>query len=277
MELQYNRSLRRSLIHWVQYLGLKPAKHHRMLLEALQSVAEGQIDRLAIFMPPGSAKSTYASILFPPWYLGHHLAHSTASSNSILNPGLPGLPGLGTCLDAADHLADPSSGVMGGWARAGNQTIHARLPMDRARNILAASHTTELATRFGRRVRNLIQEHGHVLGLEMSEDSAAADRWALAETCGGSEYYAAGVDTGIAGFRADLAIIDDPVRSRADADSSTTRERHWEWYKSDLLPRLRPGAAIVLIMTRWHEDDLAGRILAEAERGSVTAALPLAG
>jgi hypothetical protein len=158
---------------------------------------------------------------------------------------------------------------MGGWARAGNQAYSARLPLAQARNILAASHTTELATRFGRRVRNLIQEHGHVLGLEMSEDSAAADRWALAESCGGSEYYAAGVDTGIAGFRADLAIIDDPVRSRSDADSSTTRERHWEWYKSDLLPRLRPGAAIVLIMTRWHEDDLAGRILAEAERGQI--------
>jgi hypothetical protein len=167
---------------------------------------------------------------------------------------------------------------MGGWARAAPGALDARsarLPLDRARNILAASHTTELATRFGRRVRNLIQEHGHVLGLEMSEDSAAADRWALAESCGGSEYYAAGVDTGIAGFRADLAIIDDPVRSRSDADSSTTRERHWEWYKSDLLPRLRPGAAIVLIMTRWHEDDLAGRILAEAERGSVTRSVTL--
>jgi hypothetical protein len=166
--------------------------------------------------------------------------------------------------------------MMAGWARADNQAIHARhWRLDRARNILAASHTTELATRFGRRVRNIIQEHGHVLGLEMSEDSTAADRWALAESCGGSEYYAAGVDTGIAGFRADLAIIDDPVRSRSDADSSTTRERHWEWYKSDLLPRLRPGAAIVLIMTRWHEDDLAGRILAEAERGSVTRSVTL--
>jgi hypothetical protein len=268
MELQYNRSLRKSLIQWVQYLGLKPATHHRMLLEALQAVAEGQIDRLAIFMPPGSAKSTYASILFPPWFLGYHLASSTNSSSADPRQGA----------EAADHLAVPSAGKMQGWARAAPGALDARsarLPLDRARNILAASHTTELATRFGRRVRNLIQEHGHVLGLEMSEDSAAADRWALAESCGGSEYYAAGVDTGIAGFRADLAIIDDPVRSRSDADSSTTRERHWEWYKSDLLPRLRPGAAIVLIMTRWHEDDLAGRILAEAERGSVTRGVTL--
>ena len=80
------------------------------------------------------------------------------------------------------------------------------------------------------------------------------------------KYDAAGVDTGIAGFRADLVLIDDPVRSRADADSGTLRDRHWDWYKSDLIPRLKPGAAIVLIMTRWHEDDLAGRLLAEADR-----------
>jgi len=132
--------------------------------------------------------------------------------------------------------------------------------------MLAASDTTELAARFGRRVRNLIIEHGAMLGLELSEDSTAAGRWALTENTGGSEYYAAGVDTGIAGFRADLALIDDPVRSRSDAESSTLRDRQWDWYKSDLLPRLRPGAAIVLIMTRWHEDDLAGRLLAEAGR-----------
>ena len=90
-----------------------------------------------------------------------------------------------------------------------------------------------------------------MLGLELSEDSTAADRWALTENTG---------------IRADLALIDDPVRSRSDAESSTPRDRQWDWYKSDLLPRLRPGAAIVLIMTRWHEGDLAGRLLAEAGR-----------
>jgi len=62
-------------------------------------------------------------------------------------------------------------------------------------------------------------------------------------------------------------VIDDPIRSREDADSERLRDKTWDWYKSDLLTRLRPGGWVVLIQTRWHEDDLAGRILSEMERG----------
>jgi hypothetical protein len=62
-------------------------------------------------------------------------------------------------------------------------------------------------------------------------------------------------------------LIDDPVRSREDADSERIRDKTWDWYKSDLLTRLRPGGWVILIQTRWHEDDLAGRIMAEMERG----------
>jgi hypothetical protein len=62
-------------------------------------------------------------------------------------------------------------------------------------------------------------------------------------------------------------IIDDPVRSREDAASETIRDKNWEWYKSDLYTRLKPGGRIVLIQTRWHEEDLAGRILADMETG----------
>jgi len=98
----------------------------------------------------------------------------------------------------------------------------------------------------------------------MSGDSSAAGRWALAS---GGEYYAAGVGVGIAGFRADLAVIDDPVRSREDADSDLIRERIWDWFKSDLSTRLKPNGRIVLIQTRWHEDDLAGRVLTEMDKG----------
>jgi len=157
-------------------------------------------------MPPGSAKSTYGSILFPAWYLGQHPTHS----------------------------------------------------------ILAASHTTELAEKWGRRVRNLLNERGPVLKLSVSEDNAAAGRWSVKQ---GGEYYSAGVGVGIAGFRADLAIIDDPVRSREDADSALVRERTWDWFKSDLSTRLKPGGRIVLIQTRWNEDDLAGRVLEEMKKG----------
>ena len=154
-------------------------------------------------MPPGSAKSTYASILFPPWLLS-----SSAGS------------------------------------------------------VLAASHTTELAEKWGRRVRNLIGEHSTALNLDLSQDSQAAGRWSLTN---GSEYYAAGVGTAIAGFRAKLGLIDDPIRSRQDADSELIRDRIWDWYINDFKTRLVPSAAEILIQTRWHEDDLAGRALNHEE------------
>jgi predicted phage terminase large subunit-like protein len=106
------------------------------------------------------------------------------------------------------------------------------------RSLLAASHTIELAEKWGRRVRNLIAEHSAVLGMRLADDSHAAGRWEIEN---GGQYYAAGVGTAIAGFRADGALIDDPIRSREDADSEGVRDKVWDWYKSDLLTRLRPG------------------------------------
>ena len=157
-----------------------------------------------LFLPPGSAKSTYGSILFPPWYLA-----------------------------GASH-----------------------------KSIIAASHTAELAERWGRKVRNIVEEDAAVLGYGLAGENRAAGRW---ETSAGGEYFAAGVGGSITGRRADLAIIDDPVRSREDADSETIRDKQWDWYNFDLVTRLKPDAAVILIMTRWHEDDLAGRILQAEE------------
>jgi predicted phage terminase large subunit-like protein len=174
-----------------------------LLISELEKVAHGETVRLAIFMPPGSAKSTYASVLFPPWLL--------ASSD---------------------------------W------------------NVLAASHTTELAEKWGRRIRNLISGHSATLGISLAADSQAAGRWSLDS---GAEYYAAGVGTGIAGFRAKLGLIDDPIRSSQDADSELIRDRIWDWYINDFKTRLVPHAAEILIQTRWHEDDLAGRALNHEE------------
>jgi predicted phage terminase large subunit-like protein len=210
MELLARRTARRSLVEFIELVSpdTKPAAHHRLLLEHLEAVEAGVITRLMIFMPPGSAKSTYASILFPPWFLGR-------------NP---------------------------------------------ERSVIGASHAGELAERFGRRVRNLVgaPDYRRVFNFGLSGDNAAAGRW---ETERGGEYYAVGVDASVTGRRADLGIIDDPVKGRAEADSQTIRDRTWDWYKADFWPRLKPGGRIVLIMTRWHEDDLAGRLLAEQESG----------
>jgi predicted phage terminase large subunit-like protein len=127
--------------------------------------------------------------------------------------------------------------------------------------VIAASHTGELAERFGRKVRNTIQSQTHqniFPTSKVASDSAAAGRW---ETSERGEYFAAGVGGSITGRRADLAIIDDPVKSREEADSATIRQKQWDWWRDDLMTRLKPGAGVVIIMTRWHEDDLAGRLI----------------
>ncbi|MGH1592378.1 terminase large subunit domain-containing protein (plasmid) [Methylobacterium phyllosphaerae] len=130
------------------------------------------------------------------------------------------------------------------------------------RNVLTASHSSELAERFGRKTRNLIMEHGQDLGVALSDDSQAANRWA---TTLGGEYYAVGVGVGIAGFRSDLSIVDDPFGSREDAESRRMRDRVWDWYSDDFSTRLKPGSKKVIMHTRWHDDDLAGRVIRQLD------------
>jgi predicted phage terminase large subunit-like protein len=227
--LRHRLEVRTDLAAWCRHCGFEPAAHHQLLIDKLEhlTVSGGtnptlsgaspnriteparKLDRLAVFMPPGAAKSTYASILFPPWYLAHHPGHS----------------------------------------------------------VIAASHTAELAEKWGRRVRNLIQVNGYLLGYGLAADSQAAGRW---ETDTGAEYGAFGVGGSVTGRRADLIVIDDPVRSREDAESELIRDKTWDWFKSDLYTRLKPGGRIVLIQTRWHEDDLAGRLLADMDAGGDT-------
>lgn len=127
-------------------------------------------------------------------------------------------------------------------------------------NIITASYGEDLANSFGRKVRNIVdsKEYKTLFDVSLSEDSRAKGEW---ETNKGGSYFAAGVGTGITGRRGDLGLIDDPVKGRAEADSERARNATWDWYKSDFLTRLKPGGAQIIIQTRWHESDLAGRIL----------------
>ncbi len=129
-------------------------------------------------------------------------------------------------------------------------------------DVLTASHSSELAERWGRKTRNLITSAGPLLGTGLASDSSAAYRWSTTE---GGEYYAVGVGVGIMGFRAALGIIDDPFGSREDAESKRIRDRVWEWYLNDFSSRLRPGAKRVIMHQRFHEDDLAGRVVKQLE------------
>jgi predicted phage terminase large subunit-like protein len=157
-----------------------------------------------ILMPPGSAKSTYASVVFPVWWFTQH----------------------------------PRS------------------------SIISASHSLSLAEYFSRRVRTLILKKQHYLGFSIARDQRAIDAWT---TSSGGDYLSVGIRGAITGRRADLVIIDDPIKSQAEAESGRQRDHIWDWYKSDVTTRLKPGGKVVLIMTRWHPDDLGGHLLEQAQ------------
>jgi predicted phage terminase large subunit-like protein len=128
------------------------------------------------------------------------------------------------------------------------------------RKIMQTTHTGELAVRFGRKVRNMMDTENYQRifdQVKLQADSKSAGRW---ETNQGGEYFAAGVGGAITGRGADLLIIDDP-HSEQDALSPTAMDACWEWYTSGPRQRLQPGGAIILVMTRWSALDLTSRLL----------------
>lgn len=130
--------------------------------------------------------------------------------------------------------------------------------------ILHVTYTIDLAEEWGRFARNVLTspEYQRVFpDITVSSDSRSAIRW---DTNKGGRYRAAGITGGIAGKGASLAIIDDPLNEQ-DAYSKAAREHVKRWYPGGLRSRLMPGGRIILTSTRWHEDDLPGWLLAEAE------------
>lgn len=204
------RESKKTPVSYCRYLWPEepPPEHSELLLYYLHQVELRKIKRLMVFMPPGHAKSTYASVRFPSWYFGKHPTH----------------------------------------------------------NLIHIGHTVTLVKRFGRRIRNTLKEpkYQRTFDIGLAGDSQDRGDWA---TSRGGEYFACGMDGGVTGRRADGLLIDDPIKSRKDADSLTIRDNAWETYRGDLRTRLKKSAWIVLIQTRWHEDDLAGRILPEEWNG----------
>lgn len=120
--------------------------------------------------------------------------------------------------------------------------------------VIIGAYNQTLANKFSRKIFKIASPR-----VTLNKKRTAVEDW---ETEAGGGLRAVGVGGGITGMGGDLIIIDDPVKNREEANSETYREKVWDWYTDDLYTRMEPGAAIILIMTRWHEDDLAGRILA---------------
>jgi hypothetical protein len=130
------------------------------------------------------------------------------------------------------------------------------------RHVILASYASNIAAKQGRRARQLIKSPSflNLMGHQLDADKSAADEWMLDN---GSEYMAGGILSGLTGNRAALGILDDPIRGREAAESKTIRDKTWDAYTDDFCSRLIPGAPQVMILTRWHQDDPAGRILPE--------------
>ena len=177
-------------------------RHHKIIGEKFNKIAQGKLKRLIISLPPRHTKSEFASTFFPAWMMGLR----------------------------------------------GNLKI------------IQTTHTAELAVRFGRRVRNIIDsdDYQNVFpNLNLEADNKSAGRWTTNQ--GGESFYA-GVGGAITGRGADLLIIDDPV-SEQDALSPTAMDGVYEGYTSGPRQRLQPGGIIVIVMTRWSTKDLVGKVL----------------
>ena len=124
--------------------------------------------------------------------------------------------------------------------------------------IVTASYAQALANRNGRAIRNRIQTNPD-LGLAIAQDNGSVSEWQLAGHDGG--VLSVGIGAGVTGRPADMLIIDDPIKDRKEADSAVYRDTVWDWWTDAASARLAPGAAVVVILTRWHQDDLAGRLL----------------
>ena len=185
------------------YPGYNDPAHIKLIAKNLESLEKGDIDRLAIFMPPRHGKSMLCSEFFPAWYLGR-------------NP---------------------------------------------KKFVIQSTYAQELADDFGRKVRNQIRSEEFMSvfeGVGLREDSSSAKRF---HTVHGGTYSAVGAGGAITGRGAHLLIIDDPIKGREEAESGLQRRNLVEWYKSVAYTRLQPGGKVILIQTRWHEEDLAGWIL----------------
>ena len=177
-------------------------KHHKIIAEKFNRIAQGKLKRLIVCLPPRHSKSEFASTFLPAWLMG-------------LNGSL---------------------------------------------KIIQCTHTAELAVRFGRKVRNLIDSEDYKFifpNLSLQADNKSAGRWTTNQE--GEAFYA-GVGGAITGRGADLLIIDDP-HSEQDALSPKALESAYEWYTSGPRQRLQPGGTIIIVMTRWSTKDLVGKLL----------------
>jgi predicted phage terminase large subunit-like protein len=185
-----------------------------------------------------------------------------------LDPGIRDTPAL-ELIDAelvklADHAVPADALAVFMPVQEGkSQKVSRRFPewllaANPALRIAIVSYEKELATRWGRQILRDIRHDPARLPIGVMPDSSAAGRW---DTPEGGGIYCTGIGGPLAGQPADVLIIDDPHKGRAEAESPVYRDAAWDWWENVAIERLAPGGIVVLVATRWHTDDLPGRIL----------------
>lgn len=140
------------------------------------------------------------------------------------------------------------------------------------KRVIATSYSDSLARKFGRLNRDKITEHGHLFGVKVSKENRSTNDWSIEGRAGGM--IATGIGGSITGQGADLLMIDDPFKNATEANSPTIRKKVWDEWESTLSTRLHTNASVVVIMTRWHEDDLVARLLQNKAREWTRIRLP---
>jgi hypothetical protein len=188
-----------------------------------------------------------------------------------LNPSLVRTPALELINDALVTLANTPDGrlVVTMPPQEGKSELCSRafpvwlLHRDPDFRYVTASYEAGVARRLSRRARDDVDLHGDALGLAVRPDVSSQHEWQIAGHEGG--VYAVGVGGALTSRPADGIGVDDPVKGREQADSVTYRERAWDWWTETASTRLAPGAFVLVVLTRWHPDDVAGRLIAEDE------------
>jgi predicted phage terminase large subunit-like protein len=134
------------------------------------------------------------------------------------------------------------------------------------KRVILASYEANFARSWGRKSRNVLEQHGQrFYGVRVSQEQSASIDWEIEGHEGGM--ITAGVGGPITGRGANCLIVDDPVKNAEEAMSETLRNSTWDWWQSTAFTRLEPGGVAIVIATRWHKDDLSGRLIAESESG----------
>ncbi|HEX3100401.1 MAG TPA: phage terminase large subunit, partial [Pyrinomonadaceae bacterium] len=221
----------------------------------LARVANGECKRLMIFMPPRHGKSELVTVRFAAWMLKNHPAtniiigsYAQKLANRFSRKMRNVLADDGALSGGVEEKRSGGVEEEGSEGAALHDAANCEFCRAKAQKCPAAAASVSSPPPLP------------YSSTPMRPKNTEAE-W---ETAEGGGVRAVGVGAGITGFGADLIIVDDPVKSRAEAESATYRDNVWGWFNDDLYTRLEPNGAIILIQTRWHEDDLAGRLLREA-------------